>query len=87
MTVPAKKEDNATSWGIYAADHVAAWARNARKTTRRMGHKLGIRLLGHIESVWLEHQLLLSPNNGIVFVVGTPSEAIAARVFVPGKNC
>jgi CheY-like chemotaxis protein len=86
VAVPVKKGEAAKGWGIKDVDRLAAWARQADKSARRLGEKFNAGPLTHITGHNLERHLVLTQENGRLFAIGWPLDADAGQLFERSKR-
>ena len=86
VTVPVKKSEAAKGWGIKEVDRLAAWARQADKSARRLGEKFNAGPLTHITGHNFERHLLLTQEGGRIFAVGWPLDADSEHMFERSKK-
>ena len=86
VTVPAKKSEVVKGWGIKDAEQIAAWARQADKSARRLGEAFNAGPLTHITGHNLERHLLLTQDKGKMFAIGWPLDADTDQLFERSKR-
>jgi CheY-like chemotaxis protein len=86
VTVPAKKEVAAKSWGAKNTEQIAALTRHIEKAAQRIGETLSAGPLTHVSAHNLDRQLLLLPQSDKTYVVGWPPEAMPGHLFEQTKK-
>jgi CheY-like chemotaxis protein len=86
VSIPAKKELPAKSWGVKNAEQIATWTRHIEKSAQRISETLSTGPLNYVAGQNLERHLLMLPQNGKTFVVGWPPEAAGENLFAQTKK-
>lgn len=86
VSVPTKRGIAAKGWGTKNTEQFATWARNVEIAGQRIGETLSAGPLNHVAGHNLERHLVLSPQNGNIFVVGWPGEADGRKLVEQSKK-